>query len=324
MLSDFGANYDDDGQDGSTGCTDSVRHSPDLLRNAASTMFPMAPVHAGPSCEILPRATTVGPPQPLTNHLCGCCIRCTWTERMSDLDIRRARFEDVALLAGPLGDEALFADRLDRQHAGHGVLFVAWASDLPVGVVYLWLQDAEEEPIRVHLPGVALLTHLEVRDDHRNLGIGTTLVRTVERFLRDDGHGRVALAVREDNADAARLYRRLGYRNWGHGDIVCLTAEWLPGEEMPRREPEICHVMVRQLGADRILVDLGSAGPAVRSTGEAHALVAAHESQVGQHLLDFRPARSAVLSESVRVHPVFVTEPVDVASPLPAVIEPCL
>jgi ribosomal protein S18 acetylase RimI-like enzyme len=243
---------------------------------------------------------------------------------MSDLDIRRARFEDVALLAGPLGDEALFVDRLDRQRAKLGILFVAWAGDLPVGVVYLWLQDAEEEPIREHLPGVALLTHLEVRDDHRNLGIGTTLVRTVERFLCDNDHRRVALAVREDNTAATRLYHRLGYRDWGYDPIVCFTAEWLPGEELPRREPEICHVMVRQLIDERVLVDAGSAGTAVRSTGEAHVVAALHESQVGQHHLDLRPARSAVLGESGRVQPVFATEPVDVASPLPAVIEPCL
>jgi hypothetical protein len=43
------------------------------------------------------------------------------------------------------------------------------------------------------------------------------MVEAAERMLRDDGHPRLAVGVDLDNDGAARLYRRLGYREWPHG-----------------------------------------------------------------------------------------------------------
>ncbi|WP_328617878.1 GNAT family N-acetyltransferase [Amycolatopsis sp. NBC_00355] len=63
--------------------------------------------------------------------------------------------------------------------------------------------------------------HLKVACELRNLGIGQALIGAVEGHLVQVGHHRVTVVVRTDNADAGRLYRRLGYQDWGHGSVVC-------------------------------------------------------------------------------------------------------
>ncbi|HWD02600.1 MAG TPA: GNAT family N-acetyltransferase [Amycolatopsis sp.] len=168
---------------------------------------------------------------------------CPARERGCAVTIRPAGAADVATLAAALGTPRYFADRVSRQAKGLGVLFTAWLGQEPVGDLYLWLEPAEELPIRALLVDVPLLTHLEVRPSARNRGVGRALVEAAERHL---GHGRVALAVRTDNDDAARLYRRLGYDDWGHGTVVCY-AEHLHPDGRTIREAEQCHVLVKTL-----------------------------------------------------------------------------
>jgi GNAT superfamily N-acetyltransferase len=165
---------------------------------------------------------------------------------MTEPCVRPARSADLEPFADALGDRGFLADRLDRQRKGLGVLFVAWLGCRPAGDVYLWLEEAEEPPIRRFLPGVALLTHLEVPFDLRNRGVGQALAGAVEQYLAEHGHDRVALAVRTDNPAAARLYARLGYRDWGRGRVVCFARTTLPDGRV-LLEPERCHVLVKDL-----------------------------------------------------------------------------
>ncbi|RSM38521.1 N-acetyltransferase [Amycolatopsis balhimycina DSM 5908] len=148
--------------------------------------------------------------------------------------------------AATFGDHGYFTDRLARQQNGRGVLFLAWLDYRPAGTVYLWLEEAEERPIREQLPGVALLTHLQVHDELRNRGVGQALVAAVERRLAEAGRDRVALAVLTDNLDAARLYHRLGYRDWSHGEVICYAQRRLSGGGI-LEEPERCHVLTKDL-----------------------------------------------------------------------------
>lgn len=165
---------------------------------------------------------------------------------MTEPCVRSARSADLEPFAAALGDREFLIDRFNRQRKGLGVLFVAWLRYRPAGDVYLWLEEAEEHPIRRHLPGVALLTHLQVHHELRNRGVGRTLVAAVEGHLREHGHERVALAVRTDNPAAARLYRRLGYEDWGHDEVVCYARTTRPDGGV-RYEPERCHVLVKDL-----------------------------------------------------------------------------
>ncbi|WP_329044205.1 GNAT family N-acetyltransferase [Amycolatopsis sp. NBC_01488] len=166
---------------------------------------------------------------------------------MTEPQVWPARSADLIPFAAALGDGGFLIDRLIRQRNDQGVLFLAWLGTRPAGAVYLWLEEAEEPPIRRHLPGVALLTHLQVHPELRNRGVGAALVGAVERHLAGQGHERLALAVRTDNPAAARLYHRLGYRDWGHGKVTCYAQLTLPNGNVVA-VPERCHVLVKDLG----------------------------------------------------------------------------
>lgn len=148
-------------------------------------------------------------------------------------------------LAAALGDsESFFADRLDRQRNGRGVLFVAWLGDTIVGTVYLWLEAAEEQQIRHFLPTAPLLTHLQVVPEFRNLGIGTRLITAAENRVRELGFPEIALAVDENNEDAMRLYERLHYQEWPYGFVECDKDVSLLGGDAHR---EKCFVLTKRV-----------------------------------------------------------------------------
>ncbi len=165
---------------------------------------------------------------------------------MTEPHVGRARSADLPPFAAALGDGGFLIDRWLRQRKDQGVLFFAWLGTRPAGAVYLWLEEAEERPIRSRLPGVALLTHLQVHPELRNRGVGAALVDAVEEHLIEHGHERVALAVRTDNPAAARLYDRLGYQDWGHGEVTCYARVALPNGGV-LEVPERCYVLVKDL-----------------------------------------------------------------------------
>lgn len=165
---------------------------------------------------------------------------------MSDALIRPAEQADLSVLIGTFGDEDFFCDRMARQHAGRGVLLTAWIQQDPIGCAYLWMEPADEPDIREHLPGVPLLNRVEIRADHRNLGHGSELIWEAERILADRGCCQVALAVRTDNFDAYRLYKRMGYQEWPYSLVKCMYEVRVSG--ITRKYGlEKCYVMVKTL-----------------------------------------------------------------------------
>ncbi|BCB80967.1 hypothetical protein GCM10022251_60780 [Phytohabitans flavus] len=169
---------------------------------------------------------------------------------VTDISIRLVTEGDLSALAEVFGQRLFFADRLRRQREGKGELRVAfWRGDL-IGGVYLWLEPAEEPELRLGLPRVPLLQHLEVREDLRNHGFGTALVLDAEDRLRKLGHPRVALGVDLHNHDAARLYNRLGYMVWRSRPVVTVRENFHP-DGSRSRTPELCLIYVKDLVAHR-------------------------------------------------------------------------
>lgn len=162
---------------------------------------------------------------------------------MDRVRIRPAEPTDLAALVEELDQRLYFTDRLARQASGRGVLLTAWRDRRPIGDVYLWLEEAEERPIREHLPDTPLLTHLEVHRDYRNRGTGTDLVGAAEKELANCGFAKVALAVEIGNHDAKRLYHRLGYEEWEHSTVECLALD----DGTRSRRTEVCRIMVKRL-----------------------------------------------------------------------------
>ena len=63
--------------------------------------------------------------------------------------------------------------------------------------------------------GAGVLWQLVVHPLVQGLGLGTALVRAIEERLSARGLEQARLSVEHDNPEAARLYRRLGYRELG-------------------------------------------------------------------------------------------------------------
>jgi GNAT superfamily N-acetyltransferase len=160
---------------------------------------------------------------------------------MGDLVVRVAARTDLESLTRSLGEAAYYADWLRRQYTERGELLIAFLHERPVGAIYLWLEDADEPEIRRHLPGVPLLRHLRVSRPRRRQRIGTRLITVAEARLRALGHATVALAVDVSNKEAARLYHRLGYRDWSHGKVTCSPLSTTTGNDAK----DVCLVLVK-------------------------------------------------------------------------------
>lgn len=164
---------------------------------------------------------------------------------MSDVDVIDVHRTDLGDLTGALDHGPLFHDRFDRQQNGKGKLLMACRDGAVVGVVYLWLEPAEEPKIRKKLPGVPLLMHLEIRDDDRGRGYGTSLIYKAEDWLRERGETRLALAVDVANVEARNLYLRLGYELWRYSTVRC--REFVDPRRRTAARYEKCYVMVKDL-----------------------------------------------------------------------------
>lgn len=175
-----------------------------------------------------------------------------------DVVVRRVSSSDLPLLVAHLrmdgrpdgaDQQAYFTEAYRRQEQGEGLLLVALLNGRPVGDVYLQLTGPTEDVLRERLPGVPLLMHLEVIEEARNRGIGSAIMDEAERQLRDLGHHSLALGVRLDNKDAARLYERLGYAQLADNgkDFVLSTVkvEWVDGKA--QHLPDVCWVYVKPL-----------------------------------------------------------------------------
>ena len=176
------------------------------------------------------------------------------------LEIRVADKSDLDALVTAMGQPDFFTDRIGRTRQGAGELLVAWLDGEVVGDVYLYREVHEEPELRREFPGVPLLNHLEVTPAWQGRGIGTALVHACEAAARERGHDVLILGVGLDNSDAKRLYKRLGYVDWGRGPIVTRWTE-PDGAGGVRYASLDMDVMVRSMAAsaNRCLGAVGSA-----------------------------------------------------------------
>lgn len=125
--------------------------------------------------------------------------------------VRDARPEDAAAL-GALRPGHTVAQHRDRVAAADGTVvryLVAERSGEAVGYAFVVLRQPPWDYVVKRLP---TLMDLLVREDLRGRGIGTHIIRAVERVVAEAGFRELYLSVDPDsNARALRLYRRLGY-----------------------------------------------------------------------------------------------------------------
>ncbi|GIG62417.1 hypothetical protein Lfu02_67890 [Longispora fulva] len=160
--------------------------------------------------------------------------------------VRPATEAELDAIVGHMEQHFFFRDRYDRQCAGRGTLLTAWAGSELLGVVYVSFEPADEPELRRRLPGVRVLTHLEVRPDLRNRGVGSLLLHGAEDVLRSRGCPRIALGVHADNTAVTRLYLRHGYRPWPHEYLKTVREEYRVNGTMIQ-VPDECMVYFKNL-----------------------------------------------------------------------------
>jgi GNAT superfamily N-acetyltransferase len=139
---------------------------------------------------------------------------------------------------------AAYAYYRERSHR-QGVLLVARVGRRAVGAVYVSTEPAPESAVIRHLGKVPMLHKLMVDKSVQRRFVGTRLVAAAEHELRRRHHRRLAIGVDVDNTLAARLYLRLGYREWAYGLLETVREDIKDGKVILL--PDECRVFVKHL-----------------------------------------------------------------------------
>ncbi len=97
---------------------------------------------------------------------------------------------------------------------GSGVLLVAWRAGVAEPVGYAFCVLIRSGPTFDFGPERGDVESLAVANDARGTGVGTALLEAAREEFRRRGVSYWAISVVEANADAARLYERVGFRPW--------------------------------------------------------------------------------------------------------------
>ena len=127
---------------------------------------------------------------------------------------------------------------------GEATYLLAWAGDQPCGRATV-LHRSKYQRVRDVLGDFPELNGLEATP--RGLGIGSRLVAAAEERATALGAARIGLAVEHGNADARRLYERLGYAEWEHGDVVDRWLERDGAGTVLREHADPCSYLVKDL-----------------------------------------------------------------------------
>ncbi|MEV4900676.1 GNAT family N-acetyltransferase [Citricoccus sp. NPDC055426] len=162
------------------------------------------------------------------------------------MDIRPCTDADLRLLCSRWKTPGGVHERHHARHlAGEVTYLVAWQGQEPLGSGVLQWGGCIGSNARTAYPDAVELNHLLVRDHCRGQGVGSALIAAAEALAAQTGRHQMAMGVAEDNPDAERLYRRLGYRSTGVIDVS--EYDWITAEGSVRHETEHDHLLVKDL-----------------------------------------------------------------------------
>lgn len=170
---------------------------------------------------------------------------------LDDIVIRSCQGEDVVVLeqvSPSPGTSGFHHRRYERQLAGEVIYLIAWLDGAPVGNLCLILGGPESAEAREGLPVGPEINAFDVIPALRNQGIGSSLITTAERRARDLGHTATVLGVEVNNDAAHRLYERLGYQDWPHGQ-TCDSYIWTDDAGNEHEQEETVVWMQKRLKA---------------------------------------------------------------------------
>lgn len=108
----------------------------------------------------------------------------------------------------------IFREAFERQERGETTMLLAVANGFPVGQIFLDYDRAREESTAVYW-AVRVYPFLQ------GLGLGSALIGAAEEQVRRRAIAWAELGVEIENADARRLYERLGYEVAGEMREEC-------------------------------------------------------------------------------------------------------
>ena len=139
--------------------------------------------------------------------------------------------------------------RYEVQKRGEGIYLIAWHAHTPIGHFLLRWSGPQDAHVTKHLD-VTKMAYLEAGATHgayQRKGVATALIREAERLAKEHGCTQIGLEVGStDNPGAKRLYKRLGYVDWGHGDFL-ISWQYIDGNGNTGTEAEIVTYMHKPL-----------------------------------------------------------------------------
>ncbi|SEO75940.1 GNAT family N-acetyltransferase [Paenibacillus sp. OV219] len=122
--------------------------------------------------------------------------------------------------------------RYQVQSNGEGVYLIAWDRETPIGGFLVRWSGPQDEAVssRIDISRSAFLEAGLTIDEYRRKGVATAIIREAERLAKLHGCTHIGMEVSSnDNPDANRLYKKLGYVDWGYGDFTiswkCMDAD---------------------------------------------------------------------------------------------------
>ena len=109
----------------------------------------------------------------------------------------------------------LYADVYQRSVRGDGLMWVAEYAQAKI-VGQLFISFSNRSPNFFNEWKRAYIFGFRIRSEYRRQGIGSAMMDWVEHDLLDRGLQIVTLNVAQENTDALRLYKRIGYRVVGY------------------------------------------------------------------------------------------------------------
>jgi GNAT superfamily N-acetyltransferase len=116
---------------------------------------------------------------------------------------------DRVYTTAPGAEKTMRCFLADLASSGHSFLFVAVVRDRTVGFISGELREGSP----TFLPKTwASVDDVFVEPDHRNLGVGRALLKSVEAWAKERGANGVSLQVAAANARGRKFYTDLGFR----------------------------------------------------------------------------------------------------------------
>ncbi len=130
--------------------------------------------------------------------------------------IRRIEENDLESLLLVKNDASVHIDRLQQQRNNKVIYIGAFINNCAVGYVLLSLDNKQDVMPYTNNQQCADMIDLLLIKPLRSYGIGTKLVLECERYCKEQRIHYLGLDVNPtDNANAKRLYERLGYNEVG-------------------------------------------------------------------------------------------------------------